>query len=168
MIIYQTCSSPEDDQRILIETSSCNHQFISDIIATHLRISHGVTANSLHLSFFYQAKLQILQKCLLSLIKELNSSSVLWLDFPQTESNPEVIGSSPTIVFFSCPQIIPCHLHDDIRMHAEIVNGVNMTNLSNFSEYNCIRPEYMNILHPVFLLQYIGLHQKCVCILIDT
>ena len=44
--------SPEDDQSILIETSSCNHRFFSELITTQLRIfSHGVTANSLYLMF---------------------------------------------------------------------------------------------------------------------
>ena len=37
-------------QSILIETSSCNVQFFSELITTQLRISHGVTANSLYLS----------------------------------------------------------------------------------------------------------------------
>ena len=31
------------------ETSSCNLQFFSELITTQLRISHGVTANSLYL-----------------------------------------------------------------------------------------------------------------------
>ena len=38
---------PEDDQSILIETSSCNLQFFSELIITQLRILHGVTVNSL-------------------------------------------------------------------------------------------------------------------------
>ena len=42
-------SSPEDDQSILIGMSSCNHQFVSELITTQLRISLGVTANGLHL-----------------------------------------------------------------------------------------------------------------------
>ena len=41
--------SPDDDQSMLIETSSCNLRFFSELIATQLRISHGVTANSLYL-----------------------------------------------------------------------------------------------------------------------
>ena len=39
------------DNSILIETSSCNHQFFSQLITTQLRISQGVTANTLYLSF---------------------------------------------------------------------------------------------------------------------
>ena len=34
---------PEDDQSILIETSSCNLRFFLELITTQLRISHGVT-----------------------------------------------------------------------------------------------------------------------------
>ena len=41
----------DGDQSILIETSSCNLQFFLELITTHLRISHGVTANSLYLSY---------------------------------------------------------------------------------------------------------------------
>ena len=37
----------EDDRSILIEASSCNHQFFSELITIQLRSSHGVTANRL-------------------------------------------------------------------------------------------------------------------------
>ena len=46
-------SYPEDNQSMLIETSSCNHQFFSELITVLLKrdfFSHGVTANSLYLS----------------------------------------------------------------------------------------------------------------------
>ena len=49
---YQpNCYSPEDDQSLLIETSSCNLQFFSELITTQVRISCGVYANSLYLSY---------------------------------------------------------------------------------------------------------------------
>ena len=45
----------------LIETSSCNLQFFSELITTQLRISHGVTANSRYLPYaLHHAKLQVL------------------------------------------------------------------------------------------------------------
>ena len=37
------CLSPEDDQSILIETSSCNLQFFSELITTQLRDFHMVS-----------------------------------------------------------------------------------------------------------------------------
>ena len=40
--------SPEDNQSIPIEKSSCNLQFFSELIITQLRISHDVTVNSLY------------------------------------------------------------------------------------------------------------------------
>ena len=41
--------SPEDDQSILIETSSYNLQFFSEVITTHIeRFSHGVTTSCLY------------------------------------------------------------------------------------------------------------------------
>ena len=42
--------SPEDDQSILIEMLSYKLQFFSEPITTQMRISHGVTTNSLYLS----------------------------------------------------------------------------------------------------------------------
>ena len=55
----------EDDQSILIETSSCNHQIFSELITTQLRISHGVTANSLYLSIMskYTCSIVLLNLC---------------------------------------------------------------------------------------------------------
>ena len=42
--------------------SSCNLQFLSELITTQLRISHGVTANSLYLNPLHHAILQVLHK----------------------------------------------------------------------------------------------------------
>ena len=42
--------SPEDDQHILIEMSSCILQFFSELVTTLWKNSHGVTANSVYLS----------------------------------------------------------------------------------------------------------------------
>ena len=48
--------SPEDDQIILIETSSCNLQFFSELITTQLRDFHMVSPQVafpyLHISWF--------------------------------------------------------------------------------------------------------------------
>ena len=44
--------SPEDDQSILIKTSSCNLQFFSELITNSIeRFSHGVTASCLHFTY---------------------------------------------------------------------------------------------------------------------
>ena len=42
----------DNDQSILIETSSCNLQLFSELITTQLRISHGVTASCLNLQSY--------------------------------------------------------------------------------------------------------------------
>ena len=49
LLHFKENCSPEDDQSVLIETSSCNHQYYNvfattvHVITTQLKISHGVT-----------------------------------------------------------------------------------------------------------------------------
>ena len=54
--------SPEDDLSILIETSSCNLQFFSELITTQLRDFHMVSPQvaSLYPYLPHHAKLQVL------------------------------------------------------------------------------------------------------------
>ena len=51
---------PQDDQSILIETSSCNLQFFSELITTQLREFHTVSPQVVFLTYLpHHAKLQV-------------------------------------------------------------------------------------------------------------
>ena len=53
-------SSPDDDQRIPIETSSCNLQFFSELITTQLRDFHMVSPQVVFFTYLpHHAKLQV-------------------------------------------------------------------------------------------------------------